>query len=368
MSPATLHGHDPGTAATLANDAPAQSGPDAPTPLPMLARGAGLWPMGPRAAVLAPVAVAHVWTMTWLAWTLPAPADRPPALLGWGLSAALAWGAVAALGVVIGGACLAAAGRGQRSAGRAAPPRLGGGSAGRWWALAAGLVLTGAGLASAAMLSGQSALLAGAAALGVVGYPVAGRFFPAVAVVGTGLWHALVMAIAVPAVEFAWPVLLNLTHAIVVATAARVYGLERPGLTVRGGWGVCLGWAFLALLLAGGMTARGTAVPVGASGAVDAGRWLWLGPATAVAVLAGLIVWLVDDRRLARPAARRRAARRLGRVATRWLIVYNASWLLAAGLIWPGLVVLGLAGVSVLGPRAGMLVALVRRRAGYRWP
>ncbi|MFW6058649.1 MAG: hypothetical protein ACODAQ_00620 [Phycisphaeraceae bacterium] len=346
---------------------PAHSAADLSARAPQ-ARRAGWWSAEPRWAVLAPVAVAHVWTMTWLAWTIEPAGQRNPRLAELGLGASLGWACLAAVGVVVGGATLAAVPRRMRRDDRetgtpAEARRSAGCLRGCFVTLVVGVGGTTLGLVAAGTLGPASGLLAAATAAGMVFYPLAGRFFPAVAVVGTGLWHALVMAVPNPLLGFAWPVVLNLTHVIGVSAITRVHGFDRPRLTARGGWGVCLGWVFLSLLLVGGMTARGTGAVPGVGG--DVGRWIWLPPAVVAAVfVAALGVALRGG------DGRREAARRLGRIGTRWLILYDAAWLIGAGLWWPAATVVALAAVSIVLPWAGRRLTSGRPAAspGYQLP
>lgn len=303
--------------------------------------------LGPRWTVLAPVAVAHVWTMTWLAWMLAPAGLRNPDLAAWGLAGSLVWACAAALGVVVGGAALAAVpeARGPGGCRRA----LG------WIGLGAGALA--AGVLAATMLGAASGLLAATAGLGAPFYRTTGRFFPAVAVVGAGLWHALVMAVPDPGLSFAWPVVLVLTHVMVLAFLERAYGVGRPRPRPGSGWAVAIGWAFLALLLAGGMTARDTTLlPVTA----PAGRWMWAGPAAAMVAFAAVAAAM-----LARAERTREAVRRLTDLGRWWLIVYHATWLLGAGLVWPAAAVLALLLFAVGGRWRR---AAAEPEPGYRLP
>lgn len=367
--------------ANLYSNAPLDSASGVTARSQSIARRGASWLAAPRWVVLTSVAVAHVWTMTWLTWALEPNASPHLPATRLGLNAALAWGCLAAAGIVIGAAALGAlpvrrGGQqpsskpgeadetGETGEAGAAARRTGGCLEGCLTRSIVGVGGTAIGLIAAAQLDGLSLLLGVAAAMGVVLYPLAGRFFPAVAVVGAGLWHGLVMALADPLLSFAWPAVLTLTHVVAVGAWSRAYGVERPRLTARGGWGVCLGWAFLTLLLVGGMTGRG--------GAVAMGGGIWAPPAVAVGgfvTVVAAVVWQVRRREAShRPASHRPvswpcdAARWADRVGTRWLMVYDAAWLLGAGLLWPAAGPIVLLAAAMLWPRGGR----GRRHSGGR--
>lgn len=303
-----------------------------------------LWRHDSRWLLLPPLAGVHAWTMTHLAWVMVPTGLVNPQFELLGRDAALLRATLGAMAAVAGGAMLAAAidRLRQRHAG-------GAGTAGTAAIALGGAVAGAAGLIVLGPLGAASVLLAAAAGGATAVHRLVGRYFPALATVGAGLWHAVAMAIPDPRLSFGWPALLALTHVVVLSALTRTYGLDRPGLPSRAAAVVVLGWAFAALLIAGGMTARGAALlPAVGPG----GRWTWLWPAAAAGgfVVTALVLTAragAASRSATRPvtprAARREAVHRVAELGTWWLMVYQASWLLGAGLWGPAAAVLALA-------------------------
>ncbi len=208
---------------------------------------------------------------------------------------------------------------------------------------ALGLALAGllASIAASVAFGTTSVMLALAAAGAIVFYNVAGRFVPAVGVVTLGLVIGVTAVIPNPRLAFAWPILLMMTHVITSATLRYWLAGKRPRLTPISGWGICVGWVFWILVVLGLIRVRGEDVLHEGLGAV------WIGP-TIAAVGFSLLTWLMLGPSTLLPRARRGTASRFGRLATGWLIVFNASWLLSAGLWWQGLVLLVLIPIGLI--------------------
>jgi 4-hydroxybenzoate polyprenyltransferase len=175
-------------------------------------------------------------------------------------------------------------------------------------------------------------------AVAITAYNVAGRFVPAVGLPLLSVVYAGHMLVPNVHLSFTWPVLLVLTHALVIGLAAHVVGSRVPRLSARAvsfavaGWAACSAY----LLWAGPRRTDGEVwpawVPAGAGYAI----------AGAVAVLAFMCV-----RRVMRLKGGPRAAEKIERYGTLWPAVYACAWMVGAGKsaeAWP-LFVLAAAGV-----------------------
>jgi len=183
-------------------------------------------------------------------------------------------------------------------------------------------------LSAALFLGRGSALLAALVAGGILFYNTAARFLPATGILCLALLRMLHMFIVNPEATFVWPVWLNFSYT--VATAATVYVLvaKRPRLMSHGWWTLLAGWTFWTLALVGWMSWR--ELP-----AHHAPASIWFGPIAALAIFLTLAVSLRSH--AATEARRRRAvAINFSKLALLWLILLNASWLLAAGLYAQG--------------------------------
>ena len=205
------------------------------------------------------------------------------------------------------------------------------------------VTMLGLGVGCAAVLGSAPFAVAALLAAVIVFYNLVGRFLPAVGIVTLGLLHALGMGVPNPAAAFAWPVLLTLTHVLAAGVARHRLDNRRPRLRGVDLAGVLLGWGFWSLGLLTLIRHRG-----GWTLGPDL-RWAWVGPTLAVAVFVLLAAWLTRHRR-ASASARRRAAARFRRLSVLWLVVYDAAWLLSAGLTWQaGTVVTAAGAVGLIG-------------------
>ena len=199
--------------------------------------------------------------------------------------------------------------------------------------IAAVIGLLGATIAALALGTGPVlvCLLVAAATLF---YNATGKYLPATGIVTLGLIRMVGMFLPNPVLGFAWPIVLAMTHVIVCATVVYHIGGKRPRLQPPEQWGIAAGWAFWTLVLIGWMGWRD------GLHLADHPR-AWIGPAVAALLFALASLWLVRwaQRRGAGAAALRSF---YGSVAGAWLIVYDLTWLLSAGLWWQGLVHAGL--------------------------
>lgn len=200
---------------------------------------------------------------------------------------------------------------------------------------ALGLAMAGllAALGAAVALGPMSVILALVATGAIVFYNLAGRFVPAVGIISLGLIIGVAALIPNPRLAFAWPILLMMTHVIAAATVRHVLAGKRPRLKPIDGWGICIGWVFWILVVLVLIGMRGRDISHEGVGLI------WIGPALAAAVF-GFLTWLLLGPSALKPRARRGTAQRFTRFTTAWLIVFNAGWLLSAGLWWQGGLVL----------------------------
>jgi hypothetical protein len=208
---------------------------------------------------------------------------------------------------------------------------------------ALGLALVGllAALGASVAFGPVSVVLALVTAGAIVFYNVAGRFVPAVGIVTLGLVVGLSVVIPNPRLAFAWPILLIMTQIIASATLRYWLAGKRPRLTPINGWGICVGWVFWILVVLVLIGVRADGVTHEGLGAV------WVGPAIATAGY-GLVTWLMLGPSSLAPRARRGTAARFTKLAAVWLILFNASWLVSAGLWWQGLILLILIPVGLI--------------------
>ncbi len=284
--------------------------------------------------------VSGQWLMVFLAFGIEPATRRNPALDTMGLLLALLCSAVVAggLGVFMMALNDALDARHDRAfePGRPIP------SGDVTQRAALGLAMTGllAALGAAVAFGPISVVLALATAGAIAFYNVAGRFVPAIGVVTLGLVLGLMMVIPNPRLAFAWPVLLTMTHVIAASTLRYLLAGKRPRLTPINGWGICVGWVFWILVVL-------VLIRVRADGVTHHDLdTVWIGP-TLAAIALGLITWLMLGPSALAPRARRCTALRFARLATAWLVVFDASWLLSAGLWWQAVIVLLLLLIAV---------------------
>ncbi|MCB9840769.1 MAG: hypothetical protein H6809_03850, partial [Phycisphaeraceae bacterium] len=193
-------------------------------------------------------------------------------------------------------------------------------------------------------------------AAAVLGFNAAARFVPGVGIVLLGLIYAGQMLVPNVHMRFLVPVLLVMTHTLVVAGLAYATAKKVPRLTPRATFAAVVGWvSWCAVLLGLGWWRS-------ASG--DAGRSLWPawvdGAAGIVpaALLVGFLVFL--SAKLKSIGQGPRAAEKIWRHGSLWLPFYGCAWMLGAGhggaaLALGGLAIIGVVGATVLRELYGLL-------------
>ncbi len=231
---------------------------------------------------------------------------------------------------------------------------------------------------------GQAAVvLTCALALAVLGFNTLGKFIPGFGLVLLALIYTGHMIVPNIQLRFLWPVLLVMTHALLVSGVAHVVGRRAPPLTPRAVFAAILGWAFWAAVLAGLAAGRSgdTATP---SDSGEAGGALvtettrgfgldvlwpdWVGRAGPIIVSVLAVVFIVVVvRRIRRLGMGPRTAEKINRYGSLWLPVYACGWLFGAGHTGEGAIMACLAVTGFLGMSALREVyAAVEHPIGYR--
>lgn len=293
-------------------------------------------------------AVSNVWLMVFLAYSLE-PADRRnPALnehsqlLGLLLTALVA-GGLHNYGIALNDLLDARHDR-LFSPHRPIPA----GKIGHTGAVIVSVISLLAAMGAVTFLGTTSIMLGLVIAGGILFYDAAGKFLPAVGILVLGLIRATNMLVPNPAMSFAWPVWLTMTHTIACwAIAWHIEG-KRPKLRAGDWWVICGGWAVATLVMLQWMSWHEAPLlgqrPLG---------WVW--PAAAVVVFASLGAWKL--RHLDTTRWRRADGAAFLRLALLWTIVYDACWLLAAGLYWQAAVIAALLTLAYGSMRLMRLVA-----------
>ncbi|GAB4551343.1 MAG: hypothetical protein Tsb0013_13420 [Phycisphaerales bacterium] len=212
-------------------------------------------------------------------------------------------------------------------------------------------------VAVAAWLGGASLWLVCAVGIGVVVYQVALRPVPSVGLVFVGLIYAAHMVAPNPRLAFLWPVVLAMTHALLVGLMAHRLADRRPELDPRAlvvaGAG-CAVWS--GIMLTVGHERQGTWWPEGVS--------LWSLPAQAL--LLGAFVFVAWRKALG-TRSRSRAAEKARRYGALWQPLYAITWCCAASL-WNEAIILAM--LAALGflmlTFLRELYSLIEQPVGYR--
>lgn len=177
-------------------------------------------------------------------------------------------------------------------------------------------------------------------------YNATGKYIPALGLVVLGLIHAGQMTTPNLGLRFVLPVWMVMTHALVVAWAAHVYGRKSPNISTRAIAFALSGWLFWSCVMFffGFWRNRG-------QGGVYP-DWVRpeaaLGPVVLV-VLYALLVW----RRVAMLGRGPRAAEKINRYGALWLSFYACAWMFGqryeqGGVILAILALAGFLGMTVL--------------------
>ncbi|QQE10837.1 hypothetical protein JD969_15205 [Planctomycetota bacterium] len=166
---------------------------------------------------------------------------------------------------------------------------------------------------------------------GILFYNLTGRFMPAVGVVSLGLITGLVMLIPEPRPEYAWPIVLAMTHVMFCSTARHWLGGKRPRITPKDGFGICAGWLFWSMVVVGVLKPHENPIAQASEGHVTR---LMLGPVLAIVIFSLITSVLFTRVEKLNVSGRRQLGIRYSRIAGLWLIVYDVAWLIGLDMWW----------------------------------
>lgn len=173
-------------------------------------------------------------------------------------------------------------------------------------------------------------------------YNAAGKFVPGVGLLLLGLIYAGQMVTPNLQIRFVLPVWLVMTHALLVAGAAHVFGRKAPNLSTRAALFAVIGWVFWSGVMLGVGWYRNR----GSGGLTP--EWVrpeaYAAPA-ALAVGFIVLVWL----RVRALGKGPRVGEKIARYGALWLSLYSAAWLFGQGHTSAGWILAILAGVGALG-------------------
>ena len=185
-------------------------------------------------------------------------------------------------------------------------------------------------------------------AAAALAFNVLGKFVPGAGPLLLGLIFAGHMVIPNIQLQFVWPVVVVMTHALAIEWAAWIIGRRSPAMSRRAVAAITLGWLFWAavILLIGSYNA---------SGLTDWPAWPNPIAALLIAALAVLfVIYMTHKVRATGPGPR--AAEKLRRYGAIWLVLYAVAWVLSEGM-WMATGILAALGVI------GLVVMTIAREA-----
>jgi hypothetical protein len=203
----------------------------------------------------------------------------------------------------------------------------------------------------------QAVLMCLLTASAILFYDAAIKYIPSFGLVALGLIYAAHMLIPNVRLVFVWPVWVAMSHALLVGALTHRLAGRRPALTPPVVVLAIAGWVFWSgVLLWVGYQGAGGMWPVGVS----------MRGAAITAVFA--ILFLVIARQKARSTrSRRRAAEKIQRYGSLWLVLYATGWMLGEGYLRETLILGTLAGLGFLGMTTLREVySLLEHPVGYR--
>ncbi|MFG0328200.1 MAG: UbiA family prenyltransferase [Phycisphaerales bacterium JB037] len=192
----------------------------------------------------------------------------------------------------------------------------------------------------------------------VLAYNTTGRFVPAIGLVLLGLVYAGQMLVGNVELRFVWPVWLVMTHALVVSGVVHWLGRKVPPMSERALVAAGLGWVFWTCLLGWLAWSRNDGqiwphwVPA----------WAGVGP---LVLAVSCVIWCV--RRVRTTGAGPRAAEKVARYGSLWLMFYGCAWMFGTGAsfeawLLAGYTAVGFVCVTVLRES----ISLIEQPVGYR--
>ena len=213
------------------------------------------------------------------------------------------------------------------------------GGVGRQTAMVVAVICLLLALLAATFFGRATMVLTVATAGGLLFYNAVAKHLPATGLITVMLCRMLLFFTVNPLLGFAWPAVLAMTHeAFWLRVAYRMDG-SRKRWTDQDWLLFTVGWAFWALAVVAWIGVRDGM-------AIEAAATIWIGPILVMA-------WFLVAARLAlRPRRHekredRPRGRRLRELIWISLMVFDAAWLISAGLIWQGLLCAALPAVAV---------------------
>jgi len=196
-------------------------------------------------------------------------------------------------------------------------------------------------------------------ACAALAFNVAGKFVPGAGALLLGLIFAGQMVVPNVHLQFVWPVVLVMTHALAVEWAAWIIGRRRPAISARAMAAAVGGWALWAAAIVG----------IGSYNAGGVVLWpAWASPMGPVLVAALAIAFvLYTTRKVRRTGMGQRAAEKLRRYGAIWLAFYAVAWLVGQGA-WAGALLIAALCLAGLGVMTGVreISHIARQPLGYR--
>jgi 4-hydroxybenzoate polyprenyltransferase len=267
-------------------------------------------------------AVGNNWLIIFLSRHLEPPIRRSPMLEDMSLALSLTLGAAVAAGLAVYGMALNDVVDARRDRTFAPLRPIPSGRVGLPTAVIVAMLGLLTALTASVGFGDAAILLALVAAAGVLFFNAAGKFMPAIGIITLGLIHVVNMVIPNPALGFAWPLWLTMSHVMACAASAHFLEGKRPRLRNADVWLIVAGWGFWTLALLALMSKRNAMV-------VSDAPWLWAGPLVAAAAMVH-VTWAALHGKLRPPRLRRAAGTSFSRWSMQWLILYGVGWLLGA--------------------------------------
>ncbi|MEM8757496.1 MAG: UbiA family prenyltransferase [Planctomycetota bacterium] len=205
--------------------------------------------------------------------------------------------------------------------------------------LAVGTLLVA--ILGAAALGMPAVLLTVLVAGAITAYNAAGRFVPAFGLPMLSVVYAGHMIVPNVNLVFTWPVVLVMTHALLIGLVSHLLERRSPRLSVRAVLFALAGWALSAAWL----------LWSGPAQQPDGAIWPEWTPLSVLAWVGGTVVLLVIVcvRRISRLGSGPRVAEKIRRYGSLWPAFYACAWLVGAGQVTAAVPLIGLAVAGVLG-------------------
>ena len=185
-------------------------------------------------------------------------------------------------------------------------------------------------------------------AAAALAFNVMGKFVPGAGPLLLGLIFAGHMVIPNIQLQFVWPVVIVMTHALAIEWAAWIVGRRSPAMSRRAVAAVTLGWLFWASVI----------LVIGSYNASGLRSWpAWPNPVSALLIAALAVLYVIYmTHKVRKTGPGPRSAEKLRRYGAIWLVLYAVVWVLTEGL-WLATGILAALGVI------GLIVMTIAREA-----